>query len=207
MIDASIACHWRITCGRGGRVTSVYAESTRRPMTWESNGERPTDVRGQHLELGGTASFGSPGRTGPFDGLQAEYARVPYAHTNLTRLPDSVSDAQAIPLGPPVCGVGDERRPRRAAAPVEAHVVSEVRDHERRPSSAGPFRRSNRRANAPAANMGRRALRMMVPRLHCRGGPGWGSSGGDRSGGSGWGCGWPGRRVAASWSSRSSMRS
>jgi threonine dehydrogenase-like Zn-dependent dehydrogenase len=34
----------------------------------------------------------------PFAGLQAEYARVPYAHTNMFRLPDSVSDAQAIPL-------------------------------------------------------------------------------------------------------------
>ncbi len=46
----------------------------------------------------GTASFGSPPNQGPFKGLQAEYARVPFAHTNLFRLPDSVSDAQAITL-------------------------------------------------------------------------------------------------------------
>ncbi|GIF46303.1 threonine dehydrogenase-like Zn-dependent dehydrogenase [Asanoa ferruginea] len=46
----------------------------------------------------GTGSPGSPEQQGPFNGLQAEYARVPSAHTNLFRLPDSVSDAQAIPL-------------------------------------------------------------------------------------------------------------
>ncbi|MFC3499479.1 zinc-dependent alcohol dehydrogenase [Micromonospora krabiensis] len=46
----------------------------------------------------GTGSFGSPEQQGPFNGLQAEYARVPFAHTNLFRLPDSVSDAQAITL-------------------------------------------------------------------------------------------------------------
>jgi threonine dehydrogenase-like Zn-dependent dehydrogenase len=45
-----------------------------------------------------TAFYGGPARTGPFNGLQAEYTRVPYAHTNLVRLPDSVSDSQAIPL-------------------------------------------------------------------------------------------------------------
>jgi threonine dehydrogenase-like Zn-dependent dehydrogenase len=46
----------------------------------------------------GTAFYGAPAETGPFQGLQAEYARVPYAQTNLFRLPDSISDAQAIPL-------------------------------------------------------------------------------------------------------------
>jgi threonine dehydrogenase-like Zn-dependent dehydrogenase len=46
----------------------------------------------------GTASYGSPVQQGPFNGLQAEHARVPYAHTNMFRLPDSISDAQAIPL-------------------------------------------------------------------------------------------------------------
>lgn len=45
-----------------------------------------------------TAFYGAPALTGPFNGVQAEYVRVPYAHTNLVRLPDSVSDAQAIPL-------------------------------------------------------------------------------------------------------------
>ncbi|MEV0217679.1 alcohol dehydrogenase catalytic domain-containing protein [Micromonospora sp. NPDC050695] len=46
----------------------------------------------------GTASFGSPRPQGPFNGLQAEYARVPFAHTNLFRLPDTVTDSQAITL-------------------------------------------------------------------------------------------------------------
>ena len=32
----------------------------------------------------------------PFDGLQAEYARVPYAHTNLVAIPPGVTDGQAI---------------------------------------------------------------------------------------------------------------
>ena len=46
----------------------------------------------------GTGFYGAPVDNGGFDGLQAEYARVPYAQTNLFRLPDSISDAQAIPL-------------------------------------------------------------------------------------------------------------
>ncbi|MXP62579.1 glutathione-dependent formaldehyde dehydrogenase [Roseomonas sp. M0104] len=46
----------------------------------------------------GTAFFGGPGSTGPFDGLQAEYARIPFAHHNLIRLPRDVSDDQAILL-------------------------------------------------------------------------------------------------------------
>jgi threonine dehydrogenase-like Zn-dependent dehydrogenase len=36
--------------------------------------------------------------TGPFPGLQAEKARIPYAHVNLFRLPDEVSDEQALML-------------------------------------------------------------------------------------------------------------
>ncbi|HWL80634.1 MAG TPA: zinc-dependent alcohol dehydrogenase [Roseomonas sp.] len=46
----------------------------------------------------GTSFFGGPEMTGPFDGLQAEYARIPYAHHNLIRLPRDVSDDQAILL-------------------------------------------------------------------------------------------------------------
>lgn len=44
----------------------------------------------------GTAFYGGPANTGPFDGLQAEYARVPFAHTNLVAIPPGVSDEQAI---------------------------------------------------------------------------------------------------------------
>ncbi len=45
-----------------------------------------------------TAFYGGPGLSGPFNGLQAEYARVPFADTNLVKLPDEVSDEQAILL-------------------------------------------------------------------------------------------------------------
>jgi threonine dehydrogenase-like Zn-dependent dehydrogenase len=44
----------------------------------------------------GTAFFGGPKETGPFDGLQAEYARVPFANVGLVKLPDEVTDDQAI---------------------------------------------------------------------------------------------------------------
>src|SRR3954447_26014142 len=46
----------------------------------------------------GPAFFGGPEPTGAFDGLQAEQARIPYAHTGLVRLPEEVSDEQAITL-------------------------------------------------------------------------------------------------------------
>ncbi len=46
----------------------------------------------------GTAFFGGPIMAGPFDGLQAEYARVPYANVNLVKLPPEVTDDQAILL-------------------------------------------------------------------------------------------------------------
>jgi threonine dehydrogenase-like Zn-dependent dehydrogenase len=44
----------------------------------------------------GTAYYGGPLSSGPFDGLQAEYARVPFAHTNLVAIPPGVSDEQAV---------------------------------------------------------------------------------------------------------------
>jgi len=44
----------------------------------------------------GTAFYGGPEATGPFDGLQAEKARVPFANVNLVKLPDEVTDDQAI---------------------------------------------------------------------------------------------------------------
>jgi len=46
----------------------------------------------------GTAFYGGPAETGPFNGMQAEYVRVPFANVNLVKLPDSVSDDQAILL-------------------------------------------------------------------------------------------------------------
>jgi threonine dehydrogenase-like Zn-dependent dehydrogenase len=47
-------------------------------------------------KLGGTVFFGGPENAGGLDGLQAEYARVPYAATNLVKLPGEISDDQAI---------------------------------------------------------------------------------------------------------------
>jgi threonine dehydrogenase-like Zn-dependent dehydrogenase len=44
----------------------------------------------------GTAFYGGPTDSGPFDGMQAEYVRVPFAHVNLVRIPDEITDDQAI---------------------------------------------------------------------------------------------------------------
>lgn len=46
----------------------------------------------------GTAFYGGPKASGAFQGLQAEKARVPFAHINLIKLPEEVSDDQAILL-------------------------------------------------------------------------------------------------------------
>lgn len=46
----------------------------------------------------GTAFFGGPKETGPFNGLQAEYARIPFANAGLVKLPNEVTDDQAILL-------------------------------------------------------------------------------------------------------------
>lgn len=46
----------------------------------------------------GTCFFGGPKSSGPLNGCQAEYVRVPYAANNLIKLSDEVSDDQAILL-------------------------------------------------------------------------------------------------------------
>ena len=56
------------------------------------------DNANPHGMLAGTAFYGGPETTGPFHGLQAEKARIPFAHVNLVKLPDEVSDEQAILL-------------------------------------------------------------------------------------------------------------
>jgi threonine dehydrogenase-like Zn-dependent dehydrogenase len=48
--------------------------------------------------LAGTAFFGGPRSAGGFAGLQAERARIPYASVGPVKLPDEVSDDQAIML-------------------------------------------------------------------------------------------------------------
>ena len=44
----------------------------------------------------GTAFFGGPALSGPFDGLQADKARIPFANVGLVKLPNEVSDEDAI---------------------------------------------------------------------------------------------------------------
>ena len=56
------------------------------------------DVANPNGRDAGTAFFGGPATSGPFDGLQAELARVPFASVNLYKLPDEVADEQAILL-------------------------------------------------------------------------------------------------------------
>ena len=45
-----------------------------------------------------TAFFGGPETNGAFDGLQAEFARVPFAAASLVVLPDEIDDMRAILL-------------------------------------------------------------------------------------------------------------
>ena len=46
--------------------------------------------------LGGTVFYGGPEAAGGLDGLQAEFARVPYAPINLMKLPEEITDDQGI---------------------------------------------------------------------------------------------------------------
>jgi threonine dehydrogenase-like Zn-dependent dehydrogenase len=46
----------------------------------------------------GTAFYGGPASSGPINGMQAEFVRVPFANVNLVKLPDEVLDDQAILL-------------------------------------------------------------------------------------------------------------
>jgi threonine dehydrogenase-like Zn-dependent dehydrogenase len=54
------------------------------------------DVANPNGPGAGTSFFGGPQSTGPVDGLQAEYARVPYAAATLVPIPERVTDDQAI---------------------------------------------------------------------------------------------------------------
>ncbi|GIH29480.1 glutathione-dependent formaldehyde dehydrogenase [Acrocarpospora phusangensis] len=54
------------------------------------------DVANPKGSAAGTCFFGGPEETGPVDGLQAEYARIPYAHTVMVPVPPGVTDEQAL---------------------------------------------------------------------------------------------------------------
>lgn len=56
------------------------------------------DTANPNGHLAGTSFYGGPAQTGPFDGLQAEYARIPFANVDLVKLPEDVDDDRAILL-------------------------------------------------------------------------------------------------------------
>jgi threonine dehydrogenase-like Zn-dependent dehydrogenase len=56
------------------------------------------DVANPNGKRAGTAFYGGPETSGPFHGLQAEKARIPFANVGLVKLPDEVTDEQAILL-------------------------------------------------------------------------------------------------------------
>ncbi|MBW4698210.1 MAG: glutathione-dependent formaldehyde dehydrogenase [Aphanocapsa lilacina HA4352-LM1] len=56
------------------------------------------DVANPNGPQAGTAFFGGPKDSGPFQGLQSEYARIPHANAGLVKLPPQVSDDEAILL-------------------------------------------------------------------------------------------------------------
>ena len=76
VIASSIACGNCVYCRAG-----YYAQC---------------DVANPNGPLAGTAFFGGPASSGPFQGLQAEKARIPFAHIGLVKLPSEISDDQAI---------------------------------------------------------------------------------------------------------------
>lgn len=78
VIPSTIACGWCSYCRAG-----YFAQC---------------DNANPNGPLAGTAFYGGPADSGPFDGLQAERARIPFANANLVKLPDVVTDDQAILL-------------------------------------------------------------------------------------------------------------
>ncbi|MCW8193925.1 glutathione-dependent formaldehyde dehydrogenase [Proteobacteria bacterium 005FR1] len=78
VIPSTIACGYCAYCRAG-----YYAQC---------------DNANPHGKQAGTAFYGGPESTGPFDGLQAEKARIPLAAVNLFKLPDEITDDQAILL-------------------------------------------------------------------------------------------------------------
>lgn len=78
VIPSTIACGYCVYCRAG-----YYAQC---------------DNANPNGPAAGTAFFGGPKDSGPFQGLQAERARIPFANVGLVKLPKNVSDDQAILL-------------------------------------------------------------------------------------------------------------
>ena len=56
------------------------------------------DVANPNGPHAGTAFLGGPKESGPFNGLQAEKARIPFANVGLVKLPNEVTDDEALLL-------------------------------------------------------------------------------------------------------------
>lgn len=54
------------------------------------------DNANPHGRNTGTAFYGGPKNTGPFNGLQSEMALVPFANVGMVKVPDEITDDQAI---------------------------------------------------------------------------------------------------------------
>jgi len=78
VIPSTIACGWCSYCRSG-----YYSQC---------------DHANPNGPQAGTAFFGGPTETGPFQGLQAEFARIPFANVGLVKLPADMDDDQAILL-------------------------------------------------------------------------------------------------------------
>ena len=76
VIPSTIGCGYCMFCRRG-----FYAQC---------------DNANPNGPQAGTGFFGGPQPTGPFEGLQAEYARIPYANVGPVKLPEQVTDEQAL---------------------------------------------------------------------------------------------------------------
>lgn len=81
------------------------------------------DIANPNGETAGTAFFGGPETTGSFDGLQAQYARMPFANVNLVKIPgpDRVIgavgvDAERPKTGPAATDENDEQFAAERAA-------------------------------------------------------------------------------------------
>jgi threonine dehydrogenase-like Zn-dependent dehydrogenase len=78
VVPSSISCGYCVYCRAGYQA--------------QCDNANPGGIRA------GTAYYGGPIAAGGFDGLQAEYARVPFASTSLVGVPAEVPDAEAIML-------------------------------------------------------------------------------------------------------------
>ncbi len=83
---------------RGDRVVICSTISCGTCMYCRAGHTSQCDAANPNGPRAGTAFFGGPQSSGPFHGLQAEKARIPYADHTCVKLPNEVSDEQAILL-------------------------------------------------------------------------------------------------------------